>query len=135
MTLGTGQDRIITTANSLPITSSRIGAYFGLYGIFLSPIPIDFHREIIAFRAMFQRPRKAQEIPTERTVMAFVLYIIVPFEIMPNRAIKIAMGGDSPFPIAFSIFSRTVLKVLAHFQNHTGETLAVFEAESADGMV
>ena len=100
------------------MTSSRTGLYSGTNGGLRSPIPIVFLPQVIAFRAVSQRPQEAQEIPAERSVVRLIFITSAPLEVVPNGAVDVAVGWDSLLPVPLAILGAAVSEVDGDFQKH-----------------
>lgn len=82
-----------------------------MYGIFLSPIPIVFSPDIVAFRAVSERPEKTEDVPEECPVMGFVIIATHPLEVMTDGTVDVAVDGYAFSPIISPILGASVLKV------------------------
>jgi hypothetical protein len=67
--------------------------------------------------------------------MPLIVLVIAELEVMPYRAINVAMRRDSFFPIALTILPRAILKVLAYLNEHSRYIPFVVNAETPNRKV
>ena len=118
--------------NILLFTSSRTGSYFGSYGAFISPITIVSLPKIIAFWVVLKRPQEAQKIPKECPVMRLVFISAIPFEIVPDRAVDVAVARDAFLPVSLTVLGTPIGKMNRYLKNRRGNIPPNLLAEGFD---
>jgi hypothetical protein len=73
---------------------------------------------VIQFGFVDASPNATHDVPTERTVMRFVLVTTYIFEIMPYRRINVAVSGDALLPVVLTILLAPFFKMLGNFKEH-----------------